>query len=263
MMRLLLLLVGLASGLSQIGAAQDRTLLAEGDYVAQSENGSKPVAHWKLSQLTSGEYEVTESFVRNPYVTQIFRFDAQFLPIGYSLAINSRSGQSPPVQSRPDLHPTSFSCIYKANELACDAENEGRNSHASIAAKEPYVVVFDEGWFADITWLFTGVVRRMQHTGARETLVNAYVIKDNDTGGITLKPDTPTKLALIGDEKANVLGKMQTVRRYEVRDSADHSVLLVTMDGIVAAVIPNGTADSARLAMGSYQQYKPLELNAH
>jgi hypothetical protein len=261
MMRLLLLLLGLASGLSQIAAAQDPTLIAEGDYVAQSENGSKPVAHWKLSQLTNGEYEVTESFVRNPYVTQIFRFDAQFLSVGYSLAINPPSGQSP--QSRPDLRPTSFSCIYKANELACDSEYDGRKSHTSIAAKEPYMVVSDEGWFADITWLFTGVVRRMQHTGARETLVNAYVIKDNDTGGIALKPDTPMKLALVGDEEANVLGKMQAVRRYEVRDSADHSVLLVTMDGLVAAVIPNGTADSTRFAMGNYQQYKPLVLNAH
>jgi hypothetical protein len=163
---------------------------------------------------------------------------------------HSRPGQS--AQSRPDLHPTSFSCIYKANELACDAEYEGRKSHASIPAKEPYTVAIDEGWFADITWIFTGVVRRMQHTGAGEALVNAYVIKDNETGGISLEPDTPTKLALVGDEKANVLGKMQTVRRYEVRDSADHSVLLVTMDGLVAAFIPNGKADSARFAMGNY-----------
>jgi len=258
MMRLLLLLLGLAAGLSQIAAAQDRTLIAEGDYVAHSENGSKPVAHWTLSQLTNGEYEVKESFVRNPYVTQIFRFDAQFLPIGNSLAINPLSGQSP--QSRPDLHPTSFSCIYKANELACDEEYEGRRSHASIAAKEPYTVAVDEYWFADVTWAFTGVVRQMQHTGAREALVNTYLIKDNDTGGIALSPDTPTKLALAGTEQANVLGKMQTVRRYE---SADHSVLLVTRDGLVAAVIPKEPADSARLTMGNYQQYKPLELDAH
>jgi hypothetical protein len=257
MLRVLLLVLGLVAGVSQM-AAQDRTLIAEGDYVAQSENGSKPVAHWKLSRLTSGDYEVTESFVHNPYVTQIFRFDAQFLPIGYSLAINPLSGQSP--QPHPDRHPASFSCIYKANELACDSEYEGRKSHASIAAKEPYTVALDEYWFADITWVFTGVVRRMQHTGARETVVNAYLIKDNDTGGIALSSDTPTKLVLVGDEQANVLGKMQTVRRYE---SADHSVLLVTMDGLVAAVVPKGTADSTRFAMGNYQQYKSLELDAH
>ncbi len=260
MMRLLLILLGLVLGLNQIAAAQDRTLVAEGDYVAQSENGSKPVAHWKLSHLTNGEYEVTESFVRNPYAKQIFRFDAQFLPIGYSIAINPRPGQSVP--SRPDLHPASFSCTYKTNELACDGESEGRKSHASIAVKEPYTVAVDEYWFVDVTWAFTGVVRQMQHTGARGALVNTYLIKDNDTGGIALSPDTPMKLAFVGDEKENVLGKMQTVRRYEVRDSADHSVLLVTMDGLVAAFIPNGKADSERFAMGNYQQYKPLELNA-
>src|SRR5580700_6983709 len=59
-LRVLLLVWGLVAGLSQMAAAQDRTLIAEGDYVAQSENGSKPVAHWKLSRLNSGEYEVTE-----------------------------------------------------------------------------------------------------------------------------------------------------------------------------------------------------------
>jgi hypothetical protein len=121
-------------------------------------------------------------------------------------------------------------------------------------------VAVDEYWFADVTWMFTGVVRQMQHTGARETLVNAYLIKDNDTGGIALSPDTPTKLALVGDEEANVLGKMQTVRRY---DSADHSALLVTKDGLVAAVILKEPAESVRLIMGNYQQYKPLELDAH
>jgi hypothetical protein len=259
MMRSLILFLGFASGLGQIGAAQDRTLIAEGDYVAQSENGNKPVAHWKLSQLTSGEYEVTESFVKNPYVTQIFRFDVKFLPIGYSIAINPSSGPD----ARPDFHSTKLSCIYKANELACDAEYDGRKSRTSIPAREPYTVALDEYWFTDVTWLFTGVVRLMEHTGTREALVNAYVIKDDETGGITLKPDRPTKLVLVGEEKANVLGKMQTVRRYEERDPADHSVLLVTVDGLVAAASPNATASSVSFAMSNYQQYKPLEFNGH
>jgi hypothetical protein len=126
MMRLLLLLLGFASCLGQICAAQDRTLIAEGDYVAQSESGSGPIAHWKLTELTSGGYEVTESFVNNPYVTQIFRFDAQFLPIGYSMSINPVPG--PYTRPRPDLHSTSFSCVYKADEVTCDAEYEGRKS---------------------------------------------------------------------------------------------------------------------------------------
>jgi hypothetical protein len=260
-MRLLILLLGFASGLGQIGSAQDRALIAEADYIAQSENSSKPVAHWKLWHLTSGEYEVTESFVKNPYVTQIYRFDVKFLPIGYSIAINPVLGTS--AQPRPDLHSMNLSCVYKANELACDSDYEGRKSRASIPARGPYTVAIDEYWFADATWTFTGVVRLMEHTGASEALVSAYVIKDNETGGIVLKPDRPTKLALVGEEKANVLGKMQTVRRYEERDSADHSVLLVTMDGLVAAASLNGPANSVRFAISNYQQYKPLEFNGH
>jgi hypothetical protein len=258
-MRLLILLFGFASGLGQIGIAQDRALIAEGDYIAQSENGSNPVAHWKLSHLASGEYEVTESFAKTPYVTQIFRFDVKFLPIGYSIAINPVLGSS--TLPRPDLHSMNLSCVYKGNELACDSEYEGRKSRTSIPAREPYTVALNEYWFGDVTWTFTGVVRLMEHTGTSEALVNAYVIKDSETGGIILKPDRPTKLVLVGEEKANVLGKMQTVRRYEEQDS--HSVLLVTMDGLVAAASLNGPADSVRFAISNYQQYKPLEFNRH
>jgi hypothetical protein len=260
-MRSLILLLGFASGLGQIGTAQDRTLIAEGDYIAQSQNSSKPVAHWKLSHLISGEYEVTESFVKNPYVTQIYRFDVKFLPIGYSLEINPALGTS--AQSRPDLHSMNLSCVYKANELACDSEDEGRKSRTSIPAREPYTVAIEEYWFADLTWMLTGVVRLMEHTSASEALVSSYVIKDNETGGIALKPDRPTKLTLVGEEKANVLGKMQTVRRYEERDSADHLSILVTMDGLVAAASLNGPANSVRFAISNYQQYKPLEFNGH
>jgi hypothetical protein len=259
MMRLVILLFGFASGLGQIGAAQDRTLLAEGDYVAQNENGSKPVAHWKLSQLSGGEFEVTESFVNNPYLTAIFRFDVHFLPIGYSIAINPIPSGAPP---RAGLHSTNLSCVYKASELACDGEYEGgKSERTSISVREPYMVFLDEGWFADVTWALTGVVRLMQHGGTKETLVNTYVIKDNETGTMILKPEPPTKLVLVGEEKANVLGKMQTVRRYEERDSTDPWVLLVTMDGLVANASLEGKRTSTKLAMSNYQQYKPLEFN--
>ena len=265
MMRFVLLILGFASCLGQICGAQDRILIAEGDYVAQSEKKDKKVAHWKLSQLPSGDYEVTESFVDNPYVMQIFRFNVQFLPIGYSIAINPVPGQN--ARPRPDLHSASFSCVYKENEVACDAEYDGKKSRTSVPASQPYTVLLDEGWFADVTWTFTGVVRMMEHAGIKETLVNAYVIKDDPkdyvTGAIILKPDRPTKLALVGEERANVMGKMQTVRRYETRDSADHSILLVTENGLVAAAVLNGTGDSTRFEISNYQQYKPLEFNGH
>jgi len=257
MVRFVLLLLALTSGLGQIGAGQDRKLMAEGDYVAQSENGNKPIAHWRLSQLSNAEYEVTESFVNNPVVTQVFRFDAQFLPIGYSIRIDPATG--PYARSHPSLPttPTGFSCVYKGDELACDSEYEGKKSKGSVRAKQPYIVVLDEGWYADFTWLLTGAVRQMEHTGTRETTISVYVIKDTKPDEITLEPDKPMTLVFVGEEKANVMGKLQTVRRYEERASSDHPVLLVTMDGIVASL--SGKANSAAgFAISNYHEYKPL-----
>lgn len=151
--------------------------------------------------------------------------------------------------------------------MTCDAEYDGQKSRTSVPARQPYTVFLNEYWFADITWTFTGVVRMMEHAGIKETLVNAYVIKDDPkdyvTGALVLKPDRPTKLSFVGEEKANVLGKMQTVRRYESQDSADHSILLVTKDGLVAAAVLNGTADSTRFTISNYQQYKPLGFDGH
>lgn len=261
MVRFLFLLLGFALGFSQNPKPTDRTLIADGDYVGQDEKGSKPIANWKLWHLSSGDYEVIESFVRNSAVTQTFRFDSKFMPIGYSLGISPTSGAATH-SGYTSSHPMNIACAYKTTELTCDVEYEGRKSRTSIPASEPYVVFLDEGWWADVTWTLTGVIRVMEHTGTREAVVNSYVIKDNDTGGITLKPDRPMKLTLTGEEKANVLGKIQTVRRYEDRDSGEHTVLLVTTDGLVAVASLGATAlDSARLAMGNYQEYKPLGIS--
>jgi hypothetical protein len=260
MARFVLFLLGFAAAISQIATGADRTLIAEGDYVAQSEKGSKPLAHWKLSQLNSGDYEVTESFVNSPVVTQTFRFDAQFLPIGYAIKIDPASPAY--AHSHPNLPttPAGFSCVYKGDELACDSEYEGKKSKGSVRAKQPYIVVLDEGWYADLTWLLTGAVRQMEHTGTRETTISVYVIKDTKPDEITLDPDKPMTLAFVGEERANVMDKMQTVRRYEERGSADHLVLLVTRDGLVASL--GGKANSAAgFAMGNYKEYKPLELH--
>ncbi len=258
----LLIALGFPSGVVQNSVRPERTLIADGDYVARNGKGTKTIAKWKLWHLNSGEYEVIESFARNSAVTQTFRFDAKFLPIGHSLGI------SPPtlgVATRSG-YPSSvnINCSYNATELACEGEYQGQKSRTSISASEPYIVFLDEGWWADVTWAFTGVIRVMEHTGTKEAVVNTYVIRDNDTGGTTLKPDQPTKLTLMGEEKAKVLGKMQTVRRYEYRDNRTAGFLLVTRNGLVAVASPDGTASgSAKLGMDNYQEYKPLEFSEH
>src|ERR1700730_14823271 len=60
MTRLLPLLLSTALLVSHSAMAADRTLAAEGDYVAQKDR-KKSLAHWKLWHLQNGEYEVAEN----------------------------------------------------------------------------------------------------------------------------------------------------------------------------------------------------------
>ena len=81
---------GFPSGIVQNSVRPERTLIADAEYVARNGKETKTIAKWKLWHLNSGGYEVIESFARNSAVTQTFRFDPKFLPIGHSL------GFSPP-----------------------------------------------------------------------------------------------------------------------------------------------------------------------
>jgi hypothetical protein len=80
MIRIVSVLLSLAFVFFQGAIAADRILVAEGDYVAQTKDGSKPQSHWKLWRLENGEYEAVDTSTKNSSSVQIFRFDAQFLP---------------------------------------------------------------------------------------------------------------------------------------------------------------------------------------
>src|ERR1700675_4985751 len=84
MIRLVSLVLSFAFLFGQTLLAADRTLTAEGDYIAQTKIGDKPLAHWQLWHLGNGDYEVVETSIKNASSVQIFRFDSQFLPIGYT-----------------------------------------------------------------------------------------------------------------------------------------------------------------------------------
>jgi len=69
------LLLSLALGLSQTPLVADRTLVAEGDYIARTKVGDKVLSHWQLRQLSDGEYEVVDTSTKNASTVQTFRFD--------------------------------------------------------------------------------------------------------------------------------------------------------------------------------------------
>jgi hypothetical protein len=252
MIRIAPLLLSLAVAFSETVPAADSSLVAEGDFVAQKSDGIKPLAHWKLWRLKRGEYEVVESSAAtNAPITQIFRFDAQLLPIGYVLDMGQNS-------RNPGFTPMSVACKYETQELRCDTEYKGTKSTASVPAKQPYVFLPGEFYGLDFAWFLTEVVQLADRSKAKESMVNVYVMTDSETkrDEIALKLDSPVNIVFTREESVQVMGKTQTVRRYEVRGLGELSVLKVTSRGLVVSA---GTESNPGIGFGmaNYKEYEP------
>lgn len=139
----------------EVAPAQSRSLLAEGDYVAQAKTGVKPLSHWKLWRVDDGKYEVADSNARNPSAIQVFRFDSKFMPIGFS----KRTGLLDlPDSPFPKFPGSEISFEYKAKELSCEiTSGDGARSTQTVPAVPPYVAI-GEFYDLDFAWFMTGVV---------------------------------------------------------------------------------------------------------
>jgi hypothetical protein len=254
MLRIVSLLLSFALVSGHTLVAADRALAAEGDYTAQTKTGDKPLAHWQLWHLSNGDYEVVETNVKNPSSVQIFRFDSQFLPTGYTKKFGPIS--KPEIPNFPTIPGSTISCQYGDIELTCDAESsDGHKSTTSVAAKPPYVFI-GEFYDLDFAWFLTGVVRLASRNGAREGVVNVYAMtKGAKAADIGLKSDTPMKIVFTGEETVQVMGKTQVVKKYG-GGPRQQQILLVTSQGLVARVVDSSTAGFA-FAMSNYKEYEP------
>jgi hypothetical protein len=216
--------------------------------------GDKPLAHWQLWHLSNGDYEVVDTSVKNASSVQIFRFDSQFLPIGYTKKFGPIS--KPEIPNFPTIPGQTISCQYESRELRCDAESsEGHKSTASMAATPPYVFI-GEFYDLDFAWFMTGVVRLASRNGAREGVVSVYAMTNGAKAtDIGLKSDSPMKIVFIGEETVQVMGKEQVVKKYK-GGPHQQQMLLVTSQGLVARVIDSSTAGLA-FAMSGYKEYEP------
>jgi hypothetical protein len=254
MIRIASFLLSLALLFSATAHGADRLLVAEGDYVTQKSDGVKPLAHWKLWHLGNGEYEVSESSTTtNAPITQIFHFDAKFVPTGYSLILakNLTAGSGP----------MSVSCKYGTRELRCDSEYKGKKTSASIPAKQPYVFAPGEFYSLDFAWFLTEIAQLAQRSKVKESAVNVYILTDSETNPdeIALTTDSPITLVLVGQETVQAMGKMQLVRKFEVRGLGDFSVLKVTSQGLVVGA---GTDANPRLfGVDNYKEYRTWKPN--
>jgi hypothetical protein len=272
------LLFSIAFLLSCPTLAADRTLAAEGDYVSQS-NPNKPLAHWKLWRLRNGEYEVQETLAGPTYVMQVFHFDSQFLPNGFSLTIDTERKRPKALRSKAPWksYPTIVSCRYTLQDLTCEGENNGKKSASSIVPQQPYVFVPGDFYALDQIWLMTGVVHLTEHNHSENTAVNVYTTycapdkPERDLKAVKPWTDAricsarPIQLTYAGKQTASLLGKAQTVTEYEVWNAGrepgawvlnEFSVLRVTSQGLVAGIHGKSNPELG-YAISNYKEYGP------
>jgi hypothetical protein len=256
MTRMALLLLLTALLFTRTAPAADRTLAAEGDYI-QGGAGNRALSHWKLWHLRKGGYEVVETMAR-PHVVQVFTFDAEFLPSGFSLTIDP--GFKLPAAQRPRFDDrTIISCQYHVHDLTCNSENNGKKSLSSIPAEQPYVLAPGNFYALDYTWFLTGVLRLIEHNDSADSTVNVFVIVE---GGI--HRDLPIKLTYAGDVTVPVMGKEQSVTEYEgqvgkftlseVWGLPGLSILQVNSQGLVVAVREK-LNPTVRFSISNYKEY--------
>jgi hypothetical protein len=238
---------------SQAPIAADRTLAAEGDCVARTKTGDKPLSHWQLWHLSNGEYEVVDTSAKNASSVQIFRFDSQFLPIGYTKKFGPTSWpQVPnvPAMSGRTIPGHTISCQYGRVKLSCvDESSEGHRSTTSIAAQPPYVFV-GEFYDLDFVWFMTSVVRLASRNGAKDGVVNVYALTDGAKPlDIGLKPDKPMSIVFAGEETTHERGKTQVVKKYEWETKE----VKVTTQGLVVSL----GFDQLVYAISGYKEYEP------
>ena len=225
-----------------IVCAQDRTLLAEGDSVATTKSGSKPISHWKLWQLNNGEYEVIDTGVRNPSVVQTFRFDSQFMPVGFSMKRAPLDLQDSRV---PKLPGSAISFEYGPKQLTCETiSGDGTKSTKTVPAVSPYVAI-GEFYDLDFLWYMTGVVH-LASSGKDNGLVHVYAMTEEKLREIELKPDRPLRISFDGDGTDLALGRTQRVKKYKSETSGG---LIGTDQGLIVRV--------NMYAIDNYKEYEP------
>lgn len=253
MVRMASLLLSFALVSGQTLFAADRRLAAEGDNIARTKTGDKVLSHWQLWHLSSGEYEVIDTSAKNASSVQVFRFNSQFLPIGYAWKFGPTSWPqfaNAPTLSGRTIPGQTISCQYGSKELSCTAESsEGHKSTSSIAAKTPYVFI-GEFYDLDFLWFMTGVVHLSSQEGGKDGVVNVYALTNGpNPTDIGLKPDKPVKIVFAGEETAQVIDKIQVVKKYEWGSKE----LRVTTQGLVVSM----GSDQLVYAISGYKEYEP------
>ena len=241
------------------GLAAERTLVAEGSYAGHRSGGTEPYDSWKLWREADGTYMaevVAGSGARiTGQLVQTFKFDRQFLPSGYSLSL-ARVKEGDKI---------SLSCRRDGGKLSCDTEFKGKTSSTSANVKGPCLVMVDDFTGLDIPWFFAASLRIFDANN-RHGKVDGYVLKEKSLGQVLLEADDSDadQMVFTGEERVEVLGKPQTVRRFEFGTSlpaqtneageSEVWVVRVLANGLVASMSMKGLPGSG-FELAEYKEY--------
>jgi hypothetical protein len=250
---ILILMSCVGQSLGQTAHTADRVLAAEGDFVAQTKEGIRPLSHWKLWKLDDGGYEVVDQKHHNADSVEIFEFDSQLMPKGFTKKV----GGLPQTQTGQPSRDVTISCQYKTRELTCTADSSGGNkSSTSITAEPPYVFI---GEFYDLNyaWFMTGVVNLASRGDAKNGYVNVYILTEGTKlGEIALEADKPIKITFVGQEAGESDDKSQVLKEFEWEGTDSFSILHTNAKSMVVG-LSNKRNPAIRLAIINYREYVP------
>jgi hypothetical protein len=225
----------------------ERTLVAEGSYAIGKAGSVRPYDSWKLWKESDGSFsaEVDAGSAAGiaGRLVQTFKFDQQFLPSGYALSI-ARVQQGDTI---------SMACHLESTTLTCDTEFEGKKSSTSTKVKGPSLVMVDDFPGLDLAW-FSAAGLRIFDVNKHLGTVAVYVLKEKSLGQMSLELDSKgDQFVFGGDETVQILGKPQTVRRYQFGDD-EVWVVDVLSNGLVASMSLKGVPGSG-FRLAEYKEY--------
>jgi hypothetical protein len=216
----------------------------------QTSEGSKRYDDWKLWQEQDGEFSAEvvaspEAYPQGPTLTQIFRFDQEFLPIGYSL-IAAHSGTADRM---------SLTCRSDLKSLTCRTEFKGKVSSAVTKTQGASLVVLDDFVGLDQPWFLTAFFRIAQQN-RQSSSVDVYVLKEKAAEELVLELDSPPTEFKASDEKTTEApSKTQFARSYEIGPKDEPQIVKVASNGLVVNTGFKG-AKHLLFELVGYKQYK-------
>jgi hypothetical protein len=233
--------------------AQDKTKLAEGEYILTRSSGKpeivgKRLDHWALWKLKDETLQVqTQLDAPRGHATQGFVFTRLLKPIGYRLRLFAKANK----REGDEGARLSLNCELLPHLIKCAVEFNGKRTSLELpAANSDYAFLPGEFYGIDLSWLFASLIQNRRE----DAEIPVYSLGENHAGEPRIELDQQlSKIHLIGADTVSVMGK--TIRANEYELLGKWLVWTAPSTGIVLVVEP---ADhTGRWELKNFKTYSP------